>query len=73
MTERLALAQNAYDLDALVKLLECDSMDRAYILSLARNLHCKAKRKLDADTARMGQPAPMFRSVRAPQFQEAAE
>ena len=64
MTERLALAQNAYDLDALVKLLECDSMDRAYILSLARNLHCNAKRKLDADTASMGQHAPMFRSVR---------
>ena len=65
MTERLALAQNAYDLDALVKLLACKSMDREYVLSVAQHLHLSAKRKLDADTARMSQPAPLFRSVRA--------
>ena len=47
MTKRLALAQHAYDLDALVKLLECDSMTRDYILDVARGLRANAQTRVD--------------------------
>lgn len=47
MTKRLALAQNAYDLDVLVKLLESPGMTRDYVLDVARGMRTNAQTKLD--------------------------
>jgi hypothetical protein len=47
MTKRLALAQHAYDLDALICLMKTELPSDSYALATARTLHSQAKAKLD--------------------------
>jgi hypothetical protein len=45
MTQRTALAQNVYDLDMIVRLLEHPQMSREYVLDVARGQLAMAKNK----------------------------
>jgi hypothetical protein len=45
MTQRTALAQNVYDLDMIVRLLEHPQMSREYVLDVARNQLKMARNK----------------------------
>jgi hypothetical protein len=45
MTQRTALAQNVYDLDLIVRLLEHPQMSRQYVLDVARGQLAMARNK----------------------------